>query len=119
MPSYWDINKGYRYVSSDYDFNNGAHGNHGAEHKREFEQVANDIFDKKLQAILPEIEQSAYNRALTDFLSALKIDITSIVTVGMTNGREIFYGEKCQTAIMNAVMNEVRSALNGTYTIGL
>lgn len=56
MPSYWDKDKGLMYVSSDYDFDNGTHGNHGAEHKRQFEEVANDIFNKKIEAVLSEIE---------------------------------------------------------------
>ena len=117
MPSYWDKNKGYTYVSSDYDFDNGTHGQHGAQHKREFEQVANDIFNKKFEQIIPEIEQRAYHQAINDFLSALKIDISSIVSVSMNNAKEIFYGEKCQTAIMSAILEEIRTNLGKSFTI--
>ena len=117
MPSSWDKNKGYSYVASDYDFNSRTHGGHSAEHKREMEEVANDIFNKKMEQIVSEIEQSIYTRAINDLLGALKIDMTSIVTVGMTNAKEIFYGEKCQTAIMNAVMDEIRKHLGNTLYI--
>lgn len=117
MPSQWDKNKGYSFVRSGYDFDNGTHGNHGAEHKREMEEVANDIFNQKFEQAISQIEQSIYSRALSDLLSALQIDMTSVVSVTMNNAREIFYGERCQTAIMKAIVDEVRKHLGTEFIV--
>ena len=117
MPDYWDKNKGLMFVRSDYEFDDDSHGGRGAIHKREFEEVANDIFNKKLEQIIPQIEQSAYDRAINALLNALKVDVTTIVEVGMAQGADIFYGKACQTAIMNEVFNTIRNNLLSEYTL--
>lgn len=50
--------------------------------------------------------------AVNGLLSALKVDIESIVDIGFSNGKNIFYGKECQTAIMQAILKEIESNLN-------
>lgn len=113
--NYW-TDKGYQYVRSGYSMS-GTHGQHEEEHKQEMEAIANEIVDAKLSQIIPLIQEETYMRAVNALLEALKVDITSIVTVALSNAGDIFYGKECQTAIMQAVFDEVARNLNATITI--
>ena len=56
-------------------------------------------------------------RAVNSLLSALSVDINSIVSVGLRNAGDIFYGKECQTAIMQALLREIENNLKTTMTI--
>ena len=119
MGSFWDANYGYQYVSASYQLSN-THGAGGAElHKLEIEQICNEIVDIKLQQILPQFEQEIRYRTINSLLEALKVDINSIVTIAMNNAGDIFYGEHAQTAIMQAIYNEILNNLQTNITISM
>lgn len=112
----WDKDKGYLYVRSGYSLD-GTHGGHEAEHKAEIEAIANEIVDAKLSQIIPQLQEETYLRAVNDLLSALKVDVNSIVTVALSNAGNIFYGKECQTVLMDAIFKEIQSNLNSIITI--
>lgn len=112
MGYYWDKDRGYIYVASDYDMNIHTHGGHEEEHKKEMEQIANDIFDKKIEQIIPEVAQSAYAQAIIDLKRALMCDVSTEVSVAFDQGAQIFYDKKTQTIIKNAIYNEIVKLLN-------
>lgn len=117
MGSFWDMNKGYQYVSASYALSN-THGDGGAElHKAEMEHICNEIVDKKMQQIIPQLEQMITYNTISQILEALKVDIHSIVSIGLSNAGDIFYGESAQTAIMEAVYNQIVTLLESQLTI--
>ena len=117
MPSFWSKDRGFSYVASNYNMETGTHGGHEQEHKEEIERITNEIIDKKVSEILDEVISNTYYQALNDLLSALKVDINSIVEVAFSNAAEIFYGEKCQSSIKNALYNEVVKNLKTDYIV--
>ena len=124
MGSYWDLNKGYQYVSSSYSLSNthgvGSGGHSGAElHKNEIEHICNEIVDQKLKQIIPQIYEEVTYKTLNAILEALKVDIHSIVSIGLHNAGDIFYGERAQTALMEAVYNQIVNILETNLNIGI
>lgn len=117
MGSFWDSNKGYQYVSANYQLSN-THGAGGAQlHKSEIEHICNEIVDQKLQQILPQFEQTIKYSTINSILDALKVDIHSIVSIGLSNAGDLFYGERAQTEIMQAVYNQIVSNLQSNITL--
>ena len=117
MGSFWDKSKGYQYVSASYALSN-THGDGGAElHKAEMEHICNEIVDQKMQQILPQLEQMIAYNTISQILEALKVDIHSIVSIALSNAGDIFYGESAQTAIMEAVFNQIVSILESQFTL--
>ena len=112
----WDKEKGYSYVRSGYSLS-GTHGGAEAEHKAEIEAICNEIVDAKLSQIIPQVQEDAYMRAVNGLLAALRMDVNSIVSIGLSNAADIFYGEKCQAAIMQAILKEIENNLKGNMTI--
>ena len=122
MGSSWDTTKGYQYVSASYALSNthgsGAGGHSGAElHKDEMEHICNEIVDKKLQQIIPQLQEKITYGTISAILEALKVDIHSIVSIGLNNAGDLFYGERAQTAIMEAVYNQIVSVLENNITL--
>ena len=113
------MSKGYQYVSASYALSD-THGDGGAEiHKAEMEHICNEIVDKKMQQIIPELEQKIVYSTISSILEALKVDVHSIVSIGLHNAGDLFYGETAQTAIMQAVYNQIVSMLENTLTLQL
>ena len=62
--------------------------------------------------------EEAYTRALNDLLEASRVDVESVVNIGVKNGAEIFHDKKTQKVIVDSVMNEVKKQLGkGKYKI--
>ena len=125
MPHY--INeKGYLcYVKSGYRMSN----THGADyataelHKSEFEAIANEIIDEKLNQIMKSLSEAIpsaieeYGRTvwaqlINNLVGVLQTDIYSQVNVGFEGLREVFYGEKCQKYINDSIMKQMTKELN-------
>ena len=90
---------------------NDGHGGHGPEHRREMEQIAEQIAQQKINDIIPEIQRAAYSTAYNDFVDALSFDVGTAVNIGFANGAEIFHDKKTQKMVAVAVMSEVRKYL--------
>lgn len=69
------------------------------------------VAQEEIQRAIPQIYQQAYNDALNDLLAALRVDVESIVSIGLANAGEIFYGKRCQAALLNAVLDEIEKNL--------
>lgn len=91
-----------------------GHGGHSAEHRAEMEQIAEQIAQRKIAEMIPEIQRAAYVSAYNNLIGALEFDISSAVSIGLENCGTIFYDSKTQTILAEAVMREIRKRLSGT-----
>lgn len=90
-----------------------GHGGHAQEHREEMRQIAREEIAKAI----PQIQQDAYARALSNLLDALKADITTIVDIQTSTGEEIFHDSKTKQAIMSSIYKSVLDNLGSQYMI--
>ena len=90
-----------------------GHGGHGPEHRREMEEIAEAVLERRIAELIPEIQRAATEQAYSNLLEALSFDVTSAVNIGFENGEAIFRDSKTQKVIADAVMREVRKQLKG------
>lgn len=96
---------GYRRVQD-------GHGGRAEQHRAEMEQIAEQIAERKIAEMIPEIQRVAYISAYNDVVNALSFDVTTAVSVAFENGAQIFYDSRTQKVIADAVMREVRKGLS-------
>ena len=96
---------GYRRVQD-------GHGGRAEQHRAEMEQIAEQIAERKIAEMIPEIQRVAYISAYNDVVNALSFDVTTAVSVAFENGAQIFYDSRTQKVIADAVMHEVRKGLS-------
>lgn len=85
-----------------------GHGGHGAEHRQEMMQIAEQVASKKIAEAIPEIQKSAYSTAYSNLIEALSFDVSTAVEIAFQNGASIFHDKKTQKVIADSVMNELR-----------
>ena len=125
MPHYIN-DKGYLcYVKSGYRMSN----THGADyataelHKSEFEAIANEIVDQKLNqfmktlseaipSIIDEYGRTVWTQLINNLVGVLQTDIYSQVNVGFEGLRDVFYGEKCQKYISDSIVKQLTKELS-------
>ena len=90
-----------------------GHGGYSAEHREEARQIAKE----EIQKAIPQIQQEAYNQALSNLLAALKMDIETCVDIGFSTGEEIFHDRKTKEAILKNVYNMIVNNLEKSYTL--
>lgn len=111
---------GRRYVSHGsllFTHGGGAEsGLRAREHRREMEDVANDIcrqyfteelsqiLDKALERKLNEIYKASYN----SFIDNLTFDVETAVNIAFRNGENIFNDKRAQQVVATHVMNEIK-----------
>ena len=76
------------------------------------EQIAEQIVERKIAEMIPEIQRAAYVSAYNNLIGALEFDITSAVSIGLENCGTIFYDSKTQKVLAEAVMREIRKRLS-------
>lgn len=114
MPSGIDENGNYYYVRSGLSLSD-THGDYSDLHLREFEDVANQIVDEKLNQLagklnevipstIEEYGRIVWRELITELVGVLQTDITSQVNVGFEGLKDVFYGEKCQKYISDRIM---------------
>ena len=125
MPSGIDANGNYYFVRSGYRMSN----THGADyataelHKSEFEAIANEIIDEKLNQIMKSLSEvipsaieeygrTVWAQLINNLVGVLQTDIQSQVSVGFDGLREVFYGEKCQKYISDSIMKQLTKELS-------
>ena len=91
--------------------NPDSHGGHSYEHRMEMMAIAEEVVQKKLNEIVPEIQRAASEQAYNNLLEALSFDVTSAVNIGFQNGESIFKDKKTQKVIADTVMREVKKQL--------
>lgn len=89
-----------------------GHGGRAEQHRAEMEQIAEQIAERKIAEMIPEIQRAAYISAYNDVVNALSFDVTTAVSVAFENGAQIFYDSRTQKVIADAVMREVRKGLS-------
>ena len=75
-------------------------------------QIAEEIADQKIAAIIPQIQVAALQQARDDLLRAFAVDVETIVHVAFQNGETIFRDKKTQRVIADNIMREIRKRLD-------
>lgn len=76
------------------------------------ERIAEEIADRKLAAIVPQIQMAALQQARDDLLRAIAFDVETVVEVALHNGETIFRDKKTQRVIADNIMREIRKRLD-------
>ena len=71
-----------------------GHGGMAEEHREEMVQIAEQIAEEKIKAMVPQIVREIYMQSLEDELRGLRYDIETIVEIAFNDGREIFQSSK-------------------------
>ena len=109
-------------MQSDYNGNlcgRGTHDGHGGraeQHRAEMRQIAEEIAEQKIAAIVPQIQAAALQQARDELLRAIAFDVETVVQVALHNGETIFRDKKTQKVIADNIMREIRKRLDG-FTI--
>lgn len=90
-----------------------GHGGRAEEHRAEMRQIAQE----EIRKAVPDIQKEAYNHAMSDLLSALKADVTTVVNIQMDSGEEIFRDSRTKQVLFNAVYNRIISNLQKHYVL--
>ena len=77
------------------------------------QQIAEEIVDKKIAEIVPQIQTAALQQARDDLLRAIAFDVETVVEVAFENGDKIFRDKRTQKVIAERVMREIRKRLDG------
>lgn len=115
MYTYINPSSGYRIGNDgglEYHRTQDGHGGHGAEHRAEMRQIAEEIAEQKLAAIVPQIQAVALQQARDDLLRAITFDVETVVQVALHNGEIIFRDKKTQRVIADNIMREIRKRLD-------
>ena len=81
-------------------------------HYREMQQIAEEIAEQKIAAIVPQIQAAALQQARDELLQAFAIDVETVVEVAFANGEKIFRDKKTQRVIADSIMREIRKRLD-------
>lgn len=76
-------------------------------------QIAEEIANQKIVAIVPQIQTAALQQARDELLRALAFDVETVVEVALHNGETIFRDKKTQRVIADSIMKEIRKRLDG------
>lgn len=90
-----------------------GHGGRAEEHRAEFREIAEQIAEEKLAAIIPQIQAAALQQAREDLLRAISFDVETVVSVAFANGETIWRDSKTQKVIADSLMREIRKRLDG------
>ena len=104
-----DGNGGYTWRRNTQD----GHGGRAAEHRAEMEQIAEEIAEQKLAAIVPQIQATALQQARDDLLRAIAFDVETVVEIAFHNGEKIWRDSRTQKAVAESIMREIRKRLDG------
>ena len=76
-----DGNGGYIWRRNTQD----GHGGRAEEHRAEMRQIAEEIAEQKIAAIIPQIQAAALQQARDDLLRAFAVDVETVVEVAFAN----------------------------------
>lgn len=75
-------------------------------------QIAEEIADRKIAAITPQIQTAALQQARDDLLDAIAFDVETVVEVAFQNGEKIWRDSKTQKVVAESIMREIRKRLD-------
>ena len=90
-----------------------GHGGRAEEHRAEMQEIAQE----EIRKAIPEIQKEAYHHAMSDLLSALKADVTTVVNIQLDSGEEIFHDSRTKQFLLNTVYNTIISNLQTHYVL--
>ena len=90
-----------------------GHGGRSEEHRAEIRQIAEEIAEQKLAAIVPQIQATALQQARDDLLRAIAFDVETVVEIAFHNGEKIWRDSRTQKAVAESIMREIRKRLDG------
>lgn len=88
-------------------------------HREEMVSVANEIFDKKMAELVPQLYQEAYTNAYQSFMEDLSFDVTACVKVALENGEIILNDQRNQRIIAERIMEELRKQIRRKLTLSI
>lgn len=88
-------------------------------HREEMVDVANEIVDKKMKELLPQIYQEAYTNAYRSFMEDLAFDVTTCVKVAFDNGEIILNDQRNQRIIAERIMEELSKQIRDKLTLSI
>ena len=92
-----------------------GHGGMAEEHREEMVQIAEQIAEEKIRAMVPQIVREIYMQSLEDELRGLQYDIETIVEIAFNDGREIFKSSKARKAVSDAIYKEILKGLKDIH----
>lgn len=92
-----------------------GHGGRAEEHREEMVQIAEQIAEEKIKAMVPQIVREIYMQSLEDELKGLRYDIETIVEIAFNDGREIFQSSKATKAVSDAIYKEILKGLKDIH----
>lgn len=92
-----------------------GHGGMAEEHMEEMVQIAEQIAEEKIKAMVPQIVREIYMQSLEDELRGLRYDIETIVEIAFNDGREIFQSSKARRAVSDAIYKEILKGLKDIH----
>lgn len=92
-------------------------------HKREIEEICNDIVDQKLERFMQYLEkgidesiqrygEKVWNELISSLKSSLEEDIVTEVSIGIDNAREIICGTKTETYLRKHIEKSLNKELS-------
>ena len=75
-------------------------------------QIAEEIAEQRIAALVPQIQAAALQQARDDLLRALSLDIETVVSIAFRNGETIWRDSRTQKAVADNIMREIRKRLN-------
>ena len=76
--------------------------------------ILEEIAEKKVAAVIPQIYEAALQQARDDLLRALSFDVETVVSIAFQNGERIWRDSRTQKVIADNIMREIRKRLDGT-----
>lgn len=117
------LDGGLQYVPSSYSLSN-THGGHEDLHLHEFEKVANEIIDKKIEIALERVQRALeeeipniINQQLEKVAAAYwrgqKYDVDVTAQVALDTGERIFQKGEVVKLLSDRIFNEIKKELEG------
>lgn len=115
------------YVRSGYPLSD-THGGRAEMHRREQEDVVNEIVDKKLEYAMVAIKETitqtvnayaaeVWTGLISSLKGALNTDVISEVKIAFDNADEIFHSKKVQEYVVKNIYNALDKELSKLKTI--
>lgn len=93
------------------DGTNDGHGGHALLHFQQMKRIAEQVAEKKIYELVPEIAKEIYNQSLTNLMSGLTKDVETYVTVSIEDTKNIINESKCRKVITDNIMKCLKENL--------
>lgn len=112
MGVYMNENGYVCYVRDGYNMQTGTENPYHRQHIREFQQMANEIAERKVRELAPKICAEMFNDAIMNLIPALEQDVTTALDVSINDMGEIFAGEKTTKFVSQQIAKQLQARLS-------